>query len=91
MDDMLKDRNLKRHYDITLGDYEGILAAQGGVCAICGRSPEEFKLTFAVDHNHITGKVRGVVCPDCNRGLGGFHDDPVLVEKALEYLKKNAQ
>lgn len=86
--DARKDANLRRHYGITLAAYENMLAAQGDKCAICGRSPDEFKRAFAVDHDHKTGIVRGILCPDCNRGLGGFHDNPELLRRAADFLEK---
>lgn len=89
--DFRKNSNLQKHYGISLGDYENQLTDQSGGCAICGRGPEAFQRAFAVDHDHATGKVRGILCPDCNRGLGGFHDDVDLMAKAIEYLKRNAQ
>jgi hypothetical protein len=88
--DTRKDLNLRYHYKISLSTYEEMLRDQEGICAICGRGPEDFKRAFAVDHDHESGAVRGILCPDCNRGLGGFRDNIELVEKALEYLKKNA-
>lgn len=88
--DTRKDLNLRYHYNISLSAYEDMLRDQEGICAICGRGPDDFKRAFAVDHDHDSGKVRGILCPDCNRGLGGFRDNIELVERALEYLKKNA-
>jgi hypothetical protein len=83
-----KNTNLKYHYGVTLDSYGEMLASQNGLCAICGRSPELFNRAFAVDHDHATNIVRGILCPDCNRGLGGFHDDPDLLRKAADYLTK---
>jgi len=88
--DTRKDLNLKYHYRISLGTYEDMLREQEGTCAICGKGPDDFERAFAVDHDHGSGKIRGILCPDCNRGLGGFHDNIELVDKALQYLKKNA-
>lgn len=88
--DTRKNLNLKYHYKLSLSEYEQMLRDQEGNCAICGRSPDGFKRAFAVDHDHVSGKVRGILCPDCNRGLGGFRDDLAIVEKAVEYLKRNA-
>lgn len=88
--DVQKDANLQKHYGLTLKQYEALLVEQAEACAICGRSPDGFKRAFAVDHDHETGIVRGILCPDCNRGLGGFQDKLEIVEKAVEYLKKSA-
>ena len=86
--DARKDANFRRRYGITLAAYDNLLRAQGGGCAICGRSPDEFKRAFAIDHDHKTGVIRGILCPDCNRGLGGFHDSPELLRKAADFLEK---
>lgn len=86
--DARKDADFRRHYGITLAAYDNLLRAQGGGCAICGRSPDEFKRAFAIDHDHKTGVIRGILCPDCNRGLGGFHDSPELLRKAAGFLEK---
>ena len=83
--------NLKR-YNITLKEYKELLKKQKGVCAICKQS-EVSKLKgkikkLAVDHCHKIGKVRGLLCDRCNRGLGYFRDDKIIIKNALNYLKK---
>lgn len=80
---------LKRDYGITQADYDQMLHSQGGVCAICG-GEETVHRFFPVDHCHTTGKVRGLLCTKCNRGLGLLKDDYETVRKAAEYLKKFA-
>ncbi|MFI7442578.1 endonuclease VII domain-containing protein [Nonomuraea indica] len=77
------DRNykLKLRYGITEDDFERMLARQGGLCAICQAVPGAF-----VDHCHRTGQVRGVLCFNCNNGLGHFGDNTVLLELAALYL-----
>jgi len=57
------------------------------VCDICGSQPKESK-RHSIDHCHITGVIRGLLCDDCNIGLGKFKDNPTLLEKAKEYLEK---
>lgn len=79
--------DLKRKYGITYEEYEEMLAQQDGKCAICGQVDEWFAL--AVDHCHEKGHVRGLLCSQCNRGLGLLKDSPELLERALEYLKTN--
>lgn len=81
-----RDRRLKTIYNITLDDYDKIYAKQGGVCAIC-RLPEVFN-RLQVDHNHKTGKVRGLLCLHCNNVLGKAKDSIETLEKAIEYLKR---
>lgn len=77
----IKKYGLKRHYGLTLEDYDQILKEQNNVCAIC---KEDVKLF--VDHCHTTGKVRGLLCQGCNSGLGFFKDDRERIRRSLEYL-----
>ena len=77
---------LKR-YDLTVEQYDELLAEQGGVCAICkGPSTEK---GYHVDHDHVTKRVRGLLCSRCNVGLGQFKDSPDRLRVAVEYLEKN--
>lgn len=75
---------LKSQYGLTEEDYNQLLQAQNSACAICNEA-----LPLCVDHNHRTGKVRGLLCRVHNAGLGQFGDDPRLLRKAAEYLEKN--
>ena len=80
----------KNQYGITVEDYEQMLAAQGGGCAICGATvPSSRTKFFAVDHCHTTGVVRGLLCTKCNRGLGLFNDDTDRLSAAVRYLEGN--
>jgi hypothetical protein len=65
--------------------YEAMLTSQGGVCAICGRPPSE-KRRLAVDHDHATGAVRGLLCVPCNQALGRFQDSPDVLAAAAMYV-----
>lgn len=79
-------------YGITRAQYEVMLAEQGGVCAICGELPSTgMGKAFHVDHDHATGIVRGLLCGECNTGLGKFKDDPRMVETAAAYLHKHGK
>ena len=80
-----RDSMLRSHYGITLEQYEQMFSAQKGVCAICERGTS---YCLAVDHDHVTGKVRQLLCKTCNAGLGSFHDDRYLLSRAIEYLSK---
>jgi hypothetical protein len=72
-----------------MDEYELILAAQGGKCAICRGGTS--KRHFAVDHNHKTGEVRGLLCGRCNSGLARFMDNRTNLWRAHRYLKHGAE
>jgi len=74
--------HLKRRYGIGADDVDAMIAAQGGRCLICGRDNPEH-----VDHDHATGKVRGILCFTCNSGLGNFSDDVDRLRSAASYLE----
>ena len=79
---------LKRNYGITLADYDRMVEKQDGKCAICeSTNPSGNGARFAVDHDHKTGEVRGLLCFDCNSGIGKFRDNTALLTSAIEYLK----
>ena len=83
------DATLRYKYGIGFDDYERLLAAQGGGCAICGnkRSHSKGGGRFHVDHCHATGVVRGLLCQGCNTTLGQMRDSPELLKRAAEYLE----
>jgi len=90
----MKDADLKKHYGITIGEYERMLDEQGHKCLICGNSEYETHSDgsiryMPVDHDHATGKIRGLLCGQCNKGLGAFKDDINLLNSAIVYLNKN--
>ncbi len=68
-------------------EYDAMCDRQGGVCAICGNKPAEGE-RLAVDHDHVSGQVRGLLCRGCNTGLGQFTDDPSRLRAAAEYLER---
>lgn len=80
---LAKNAWLKR-YGITITDYEALLHKQNGKCAICGQKSKDH--TLAVDHCHRTRRVRGLLCSQCNQGLGRFKDKPELLRRAIAYL-----
>jgi Recombination endonuclease VII len=81
--------HLKNQYGITPEQYESMLAAQGGGCAICQEEPKDSRgFRPHVDHCHETGAIRGILCGPCNKGIGSLRDSPELVRRALEYLIK---
>lgn len=75
-----------RQFGITQEDYDKILQEQDGKCAICGVERNGSKENFCVDHDHETGKVRGLLCTKCNLGIGKMKDSPDLLRKAAKYL-----
>ena len=78
---------LKCKYGISVEQYDLMFQEQNGVCAICGReSPDGRRLH--IDHCHATNTVRGLLCCDCNRGLGIFKDNLNYLQKAFDYLQK---
>ncbi|MFE9959583.1 endonuclease VII domain-containing protein [Micromonospora sp. NPDC005299] len=77
-----REYHLRRRYGIGQKEFDELLAEQGGVCAICG-SPDPEHL----DHDHRTGWVRGILCFNCNGGLGQFKDSPESLARAITYLR----
>jgi Recombination endonuclease VII len=88
--DWYQDYALKRFYGITLDEYRRLLKKQNNACAIC-KKPERGKRfkRLSVDHDHETGKVRGLLCSSCNRSLGLMEEDPKALRAAARYLEKN--
>ena len=80
------ERYLKNTYQMSTEEYETSLKNQSEVCAIC-KSKCISGRKLAVDHNHDTGQIRGLLCCKCNRGLGNFNDNLDLLEQAVIYLK----
>ena len=78
-----KHYSLYTRYKIDPIVYEETLESQGGLCAICGCSKK-----LHMDHDHDTGKIRGVLCGACNRGIGLLKDDYEVLSRAVDYLKK---
>jgi hypothetical protein len=82
---MLTDAALKKKYGITKEQHDELLRNQGGVCAIC-KCHQRYQ-SLAVDHDHKTGHVRGLLCMQCNRGLGRFFDSPLRLRNAADYIE----
>ncbi len=80
-----KRNHLLRTFGLKWSDYTDMHEDQQGLCMICNKPQSGRKL--AVDHNHSTGEVRGLLCDGCNRGLGYFKDNPALLEGAITYLR----
>jgi len=82
----MRDLYYRRTFGITADDVDALIEKQGGVCIICGRTPTRLA-SWHVDHCHETGAVRGMLCIDCNQGIGKFHEDPDRLRAAADYLE----
>ena len=87
--DKIKGNNLKRRYGIGLHEYNLMLTEQKGKCACCGIHQNELTQKFAVDHDHDTGLIRGLLCSLCNTGIGKLGDNIEGLMRALNYLEKH--
>ncbi len=80
-------QKLRLNFGITPEEYDQMVVAQAGGCAICG-DPVSLGLdVLEVDHDHTTGRIRGLLCGRCNKGIGLFRDDPSLLRRAVAYLQ----
>lgn len=77
---------LRKEYGLTHGEYDAMVARQDGKCVICTKPCE----MLVVDHCHIGGHVRGLLCNFCNTGLGFFRDNPFYLVSAAQYVARNA-
>lgn len=76
-------------YGINKEDYFRMLSDQGGVCAICKQVPKgDIERVLHVDHNHVTGKVRGLLCRHCNHAIGQLKDSLTILRNACQYLEE---
>lgn len=81
-----REYHLRQRYGITGAEYDALVEGQGGLCALCRqRAPQH------VDHDHVTGKVRGALCSGCNQGLGNFYDDPDALRAAADYVERHRE
>jgi len=88
----IKRRARERKYGITDDEYRAWLDAQGGVCAICGNGEtSKDGRPLSVDHDHGTGRIRGLLCNRCNPMIGYARDDIAILQAAIEYLKRNQE
>lgn len=86
-----REYELMKSYSMTIDDYNKMLNLQDGRCKICGSDSQDMKRKkfLCVDHNHETGKVRGLLCDKCNRGIGLLNDDIETLKNAVKYLENN--
>jgi hypothetical protein len=89
----IKNSALKKSYGMTIDEYESLHDQQNGKCAICGEYEtmqiRGITMSLAVDHCHNTGKVRGLLCHHCNKGIGSLNDSVALLRKAADYLENS--
>jgi len=93
---LIRSRNLKRDFGITVAQYDAMVEAQNGRCAICKGAEQHISpytktvRRLSLDHNHRTGKLRGLLCSLCNRRIGLFNEDLQLLRAAISYLQQHA-
>lgn len=80
----------KRKYNISWSDYKILLQSQNGKCAIC-RGINKPKRRLAVDHDHASGQIRGLLCHSCNVTIGHIEDSPARIQQIIDYLKRHEQ
>lgn len=84
-----KKYKLKYFFNLEYDKYLEMLEKQNNCCAICNVNQDTLKKKLSVDHNHITGKVRGLLCEQCNFGIGNLKDSLELLKQAIKYLEEN--
>lgn len=84
----IKNQNLQRNYNITVEQYDSLCRFQEGKCLICGTHQKDLKRPLVVDHDHETEEIRGLLCANCNAGLGMFKDNIKILLNAIDYLRK---
>jgi hypothetical protein len=82
-----RNARLMAKFGIGIEEYDAMLAAQGGHCAICAAVPIGRSRRFPVDHDHATGKIRGILCPAHNRSIGALGDNEAGLQIAMDYVK----
>ena len=82
--------DLWRYYALTPEAYDALLAAQGGRCAVCRSTDPGGRPRFGVDHDHVSGRIRGLLCSKCNIALGLVSDKVETLQALIEYLRENA-
>lgn len=86
---MLRKSRVRCNYGINDSQRTMMLEKQNGVCFLCGKKESEFQNRFGIDHNHITGQIRGLLCLKCNFMIGYANDDINILSKAIEYIKSD--
>jgi hypothetical protein len=84
-----KSYNLKRKFNMTIEQYNTLLESQGGKCACCPKEKSSNGKSLAVDHCHVTGKIRGLLCNECNTSLGLLKEDITIMSNLIQYLQNS--
>ena len=84
-----RSNELKKSFGITIEQYDEMFKSQNGCCAICKTHRSALPISLAVDHCHISNKIRGLLCRRCNQGVGLFNDDHELMFCAAQYIQSN--
>jgi hypothetical protein len=89
----VQERRSRKHvlktYGLTPATYDALLVEQGHTCAICKRTCSTGR-RLSVDHDHVTGAVRGLLCGNCNTAIGKLRDDPALMRRAADYVERHS-
>ena len=85
-----RDVDLQWRYGISLDNWQDMFTKQNGCCAICKTHQSELKSSLHVDHNHNTGKVRGLLCSNCNTAIGLLKDDEDRLLSAIQYIRRTS-
>ena len=89
--EVVNAKRLKKRYGLSMDQYRSLFVAQNDSCAICKRNKTINELGLHVDHNHNSGKVRGLLCPSCNQALGLLQDNPELCRLAAIYIEDDGK
>lgn len=87
----VRNAHYRAKFGITLEKYNDLFAEQKGLCLGCYKHQSSLKRAFAVDHSHATGKIRGLLCINCNVALGNAQDDSVILRRLADYLEKQGE
>jgi hypothetical protein len=84
---LMRRADLKEKYGLTVAAYDALLSRQGNACAVCNIHMQSLRRRLAVDHCHVTSKIRGLLCDECNMAIGLLKDRPELLRIAAIYLE----
>ncbi len=87
--DLRRHHKFMERYGINIGDYNKMFADQNGRCLLCLRHQNELPKSLRVDHNHLTGKVRGLLCEHCNIAIGLLRENVEVMQRAINYVTRN--